>query len=61
MRLLALIAEERAPTNDILEMIKRLHIRGYEQARLHFDEAIAEEFSSQIHWRVTIMGPILMR
>lgn len=30
------------PQEDVLEMIKRLHIPGYEHARLHFDEAIAD-------------------
>lgn len=43
MRLLAMIAEERAPRDEVLEMIKRLHIPGYEQARLHFVEAVAED------------------
>jgi hypothetical protein len=41
MRLLSLIAEKKLPTEEVLEMIKRLHISGYEKARLYFDEAIA--------------------
>jgi hypothetical protein len=43
MRLLAMIADDRAPIEQILEMIKRLHISGYEQARPYFEEAIAED------------------
>jgi len=42
MRLLAMLYDERAPKEELLEMIKRLHIPGYEQARHHFDDAIAE-------------------
>jgi hypothetical protein len=42
MRLLALMAEDRVPRDEALEMIKRFHIPGYEQARRHFEEAIAE-------------------
>lgn len=42
MDLLSLIAESRLPTEDVLEMIKRLNIPGYEQARMHFDGAISE-------------------
>ena len=41
MRLLALISERQLRTREVLEMIKRLHIPGYEHTRLHFDEAIA--------------------
>ena len=40
--LLSFIADEVVPTNEVLEMIKRLHIPGYEHARFHFDSAIAE-------------------
>jgi hypothetical protein len=40
MRLLVFISESELPTPDVLEMIKRLHIPGYEQARKHFKEAI---------------------
>lgn len=42
MRLLVFIAESELPTNDVLQMIKRLHIPGYEQAFRHFAEAIHE-------------------
>jgi hypothetical protein len=38
--LLSLIAEKQIPVEEILELIKRLHIPGYEQARFHFDSAI---------------------
>lgn len=43
MLLLSLIAENRLPIQEVLEMIKRLHIPGYEHARFHFDRAISEE------------------
>ena len=39
MRLLALLAQDYLPKNQVLEMIKRLHIPGYERARLYMDEA----------------------
>ena len=42
MRLLALIAEESVDRPLVLEMIKRLHIPGYEDAWRHFDEAISD-------------------
>lgn len=42
MRLLEMIAEEQFPTNDVLEILKRIHIPGYEAARFHFTEAVAE-------------------
>jgi hypothetical protein len=42
MRILALIAEECVAMLEGLEMVKRLHVPGYEHARLHFDEAIGE-------------------
>lgn len=42
MDLLAMIAEEELPKDDVLEMIKRLHIPGYEQARGHFASAISD-------------------
>lgn len=41
-RLLSLLARQEVPTEEILEMIKRLHTPGYELARLHVREAIAE-------------------
>lgn len=42
MRLLALLAERQVRSDEVLEMIKRLHIPGCEHTRLHFDEAISE-------------------
>jgi hypothetical protein len=40
-RLLGMLAQGELPQQDVLEMIKRLHIPGYEQARPYFDAAIA--------------------
>jgi hypothetical protein len=40
IQLLAMIAGEEVPTVEVLEMIERLHIPGYEYARLHFEAAI---------------------
>lgn len=40
MRLMVFISESELPTSEVLEMIKRLHIPGYEQARKHFKAAI---------------------
>lgn len=42
MRLLSLVAEGELPKEDVLEMIKRLHIPGYEHAHRHFERAISE-------------------
>ena len=42
MTLLAMLMEERLPRAQVVEMIERLHIPGYEHARFHFDQAIAE-------------------
>ena len=42
MQLLEFLAEETISKEEVLEMIKRLHIPGYEHARLHFDAAITE-------------------
>ncbi len=41
MMLLRLLEEGELPKEEVLEMIKRLHIPGYEGARHHFEEAIA--------------------
>jgi len=41
MHLLEMLAEGTLPKDSVLEMTKRLHIPGYEIARLYFDEAIA--------------------
>lgn len=40
MRLLVFISEAELESAPVLEMIKRLHIPGYEQARKHFKAAI---------------------
>ena len=42
IKLLSLIANEEVPTHQVLEMIKRLHVPGYEQARFYFEDAIAD-------------------
>jgi hypothetical protein len=42
MQLLSMLAENQLPQNEVIEMIKRIHIPGYERARFHFDRAIAE-------------------
>jgi hypothetical protein len=42
MLLLSKLTNSELPIDEIVEMIKRLHISGYEQARLHFDEAVSE-------------------
>ncbi len=42
MRLLGLLSEDELPKADVIEMIKRLHIGGYELARRHFEGAIAD-------------------
>ena len=49
MLLLSFIAENKLPIQEVLEMIKRLHIPGYEHARFYFDEAISEDvFESNV-------------
>jgi hypothetical protein len=40
MDLLSMLSDDEAPKDDIIEMIKRLHIPGYEHARFHFQAAI---------------------
>ena len=42
MELLILVDEGRLPKNEVIEMIKRLHIPGYEEARRSFHSAIQE-------------------
>jgi hypothetical protein len=42
MLLLSLIAPGELPINEVLELIKRVQIPGYEQARELFDDAIAQ-------------------
>ena len=41
MMLIRFIHEGILPTEEVLELMKRLHIPGYEQARPYFDEAIS--------------------
>lgn len=41
MRLLNLLDEGYLPKTEVIEMIQRLHIPGYEQARPHFETAAA--------------------
>ena len=61
--LLSFIYDEKLPTNEVLELIKRIHIPGYEFARLHFKEAIrnnvfepdtAENYYSQSNINATL-------
>jgi hypothetical protein len=42
MKLLSLLSQGALPKEEVIEMIKRLHIPGYEQARLHIPRAISE-------------------
>jgi len=42
MRFLVFIHKDELPKDDVLEMIKRLFIPGYEVARFHFDKAMYE-------------------
>ena len=43
MDLLSLISEDKVPKEEGLEMIKRIHIPGYEHARRYFERAISED------------------
>ena len=40
IRMMVFISHSELPTLEVLEMMKRLHIPGYEQARKHFKAAI---------------------
>jgi hypothetical protein len=42
IKLLVMIEEKEPPLTMVLEMIKRLHIPGYEHARKHFEAALSE-------------------
>jgi hypothetical protein len=42
MLLLSKLTNRELPVDEVVEMIKRLHISGYEQARLHFNKAVLE-------------------
>jgi len=43
MYLLSFIAEGQLPVTEVLEMVKRLHVPGYEHARPYFEGAICAE------------------
>lgn len=63
-RLLQMIAEQRLPTADLLEVVKRLHTPGYERARTHFDAAveagvISEESRLCGYWRQNELQSVL--
>ncbi|MBW2202170.1 MAG: hypothetical protein JRF71_15300 [Deltaproteobacteria bacterium] len=40
MSLLSMINQNDVPVDEVVEMIKRIHIPGYERARFYFKEAI---------------------
>ncbi len=42
MCLLVMIHQDELPRIQVLELIKRIHIPGYEHARLHSDRAVEE-------------------
>lgn len=42
MELLSMIAEQRLPAAQVIEMVKRLHVPGYEHARRHLQRAVVE-------------------
>jgi hypothetical protein len=59
MRLLIFLSENELPKNEVIEIIKRLHIPGYEQARLFFKEAIRDgvfepDSPAGFHWQSEI-------
>jgi len=41
MRLLLYVEENQIPTGEVVELIKRWHISGYEQVRLYLEEGIS--------------------
>lgn len=43
MLLLSFIGREVLPKEEVIEIIKRLHIPGYERVRSHLEEAISHE------------------
>lgn len=49
MFMFSLISEGKIPREQLLEMAKRLHIRGYEEARGHFEKALDAGVIHQ-HW-----------
>ena len=42
MKLLAMASEAQIPTEEVLSVIKRIHVPAYETAFRHFERAIAE-------------------
>lgn len=42
MQLLTLLSNGKLPPTEVIEMVKRLHIPGYEHGRHHFEQAIEE-------------------
>jgi hypothetical protein len=56
MQLLAMIADEELPRAELLEMIQRLHVPGYEEARPHLSEAVSSgliepNLPDGFHWQ----------
>lgn len=47
--LLSMLEEGVIPQQEIVEVIRRIHVPGYEKARLHFDDAVAEGIISPPH------------
>jgi hypothetical protein len=59
MQLLSMVAEYGSSTTEILQMIQRIHIPGYERARLHARRAISEgvfepNLPSGFYWQADI-------
>jgi len=54
--LLSLFADEKIPQRDIITMMMRIHVPGYERARFHFSRAIREgviepNLPEGFHWQ----------
>ena len=62
-RLLAMLAEQRLPTAELLEVIKRLHTPGYERARAHFAAALEAQVITEAvafgYWRQAELQSVL--
>jgi hypothetical protein len=59
MLLLSLISEGELPQAEVIEMIQRIHIPGYEHARHHFPDALARgviepNLPPGFHWQADI-------
>jgi hypothetical protein len=63
MRSVELITKDALPTAEVVEMIKRLHIPGYELARQHSEHAqrddVLELDAVPDYWRQTEISAIL--